>query len=73
MGSRPGVGAEWQPDQQSQTGILFFFTPKIVFKYQLNVKHSCTILFLYLNALNELQIIGAISVTHLTCSLLVEP
>ena len=24
VGSRPGVGAKWQPDQQSQTDILFF-------------------------------------------------
>lgn len=31
VGSRPGVGAEWQPDQQSQTG-NFFFNKKLFLK-----------------------------------------
>ena len=47
VGSRPGVGAEWQPDQQSQTDILFSIS-KIVFKFQ-------NISFVHSNVL-ELQI-----------------
>lgn len=30
VGSRPGVGAGWQPDQHSQTDIFFFFQTNLV-------------------------------------------